>query len=193
MINNAVLLYILCIVTLLGLSSCDRNNNLESYYYLDKDEALDVGYPYGSMVYKSLQEYSFSDILITSNVSKFKQNSQYVVAMQNLDTGLLRKWISESIENFIRHDGYNGERAGLKFYDYVLPDTLLLKYDNSDSSIAYLTNMVLKSSFIQKIRQNDTNYWIIQISNDSLIGPMIKSEFEITRKEMQLPDKLKLD
>lgn len=193
MINNYVILCIVCIATLLGITSCDRNNNSESYYYLDKDEALDVGYPYGSMIYKSLQEYSFNNILITSNVLEFKQNSQYVVAKQNLDMGLLRKWISESIESFIGSNGYNGERKELEFYNYVLPDTLLLKYDNSDSSINYLTNMVLQSPRVQKIRQNDTNYWIIQIANDSLIGPLTKSEFETTRKELQIPDNLKLD
>lgn len=193
MINNAVLLYIVCIVTLLGITSCDRNNNLESYYYLDKGEALDVGYPYGAIVYKSPEEYLYRDVIIGGNVLAFKQNSKYIVAKQNLDIELLEKWIIEDIKSFIGSNGYNGERRELKFYNYVLPDTLLLKYDNSDSSISYLTNMVLKSSPVKKIRQNDTNYWIIQIANDSLIGPLTKSEFEITRKEMQIPDKLKLD
>jgi len=36
-------------------------------------------------------------------------------------------------------------------------------------------------------------YWIVQISNDSLIGPLNKSEFEITRKKLKISDELRLD
>ena len=128
------------------------NSNSEHYYYLTKEEALDVGYPYGSMIYRGLQEYSFSDILITSNVLRFEQTSEFAVVQQQLDIGLLRKWISESIASFIESNGYNGARKELEFYNYVLPDTTLLKYKASDSSINYLTNIVLKSSLIQKAR-----------------------------------------
>lgn len=178
---------------LLCVMSCSRDNNLENYYYLSQDEALDVGYPYGSIIYKSSQQYSYSDILITSNIIAFKENSKFATVKQQINIDLLKKWIRESIENFIIHNGYNGVRKELRFYDYAFPDTLLLKYNNSDSSITYLTNLVLASSIIQKAKQNNTNYWIIQKSNDSLIGPLTKSEFEFTKKEMQIPDKLKLD
>lgn len=65
-------------------------------------------------------------------------------------------------------------------------DALLKSEKEADSIIA-------NDPYYKKIFSNDTNYWIIQISSDSLIGPLTKSEFEATRKEMNIPDKLKLD
>lgn len=191
--KRGIIFYFISAVVFGFLISCGEKGYKENYFYLSPYEALDVGYPYGAIVYKSPEEYLYRNVIIGGNVLIFKQNSKYIVAKQNLDVGLLRKWIGESIESFIESNGYNGGRKELKFYDYVFPDTLLLKYDNTDSSIAYLTNITLESPLIQKIKQNDINYWIIQIANDSLIGPLTKSEFEATRKEMQIPDKLKLN
>lgn len=191
--KRGIIFYFISVVVFVFLISCGAQGYKENYFYLSRYEALDVGYPYGAIVYKSPEEYLYRNVIIGGNVLIFKQNSKYIVAKQDLDVGLLRKWIGESIESFIESNGYNGRRKELKFYDYVFPDTLLLKYDNTDSSIAYLTNIALESPLIQKVKQNDTNYWIIQIANDSLIGPLTKSEFEVTRKEMQIPDKLKLD
>ncbi len=45
----------------------------------------------------------------------------------------------------------------------------------------------------QKIFANDTNYWIIYEAKDTLIGPLRKSEYLLKRKELQIPDDLKLD
>jgi hypothetical protein len=185
--------YLINLIVISLAISCGKMINSENYFYLSEFEALDVGYPYGAIVYKSSEEYLYRDVIIGGHVLLFKKDSKYVVAKQALDIIMLRKWISESIEGFINFKGYNGEKRELKFYDYVLADTLLLKYDNTDSSVNYLTNLVLESPIIQKAKQNGINYWIIQIANDSLIGPLTKPQFEHIRNEMKIEDRLKLD
>lgn len=54
-------------------------------------------------------------------------------------------------------------------------------------------SLIANDPFYKKIFSNDTNYWIIYNPTDSLIGPLIETEFEVTRKELRIPDKLKLD
>ena len=175
------------------LMACSPNMEGEKYYYLTPDEALDVGFPFGAIVYKSPKELIFREITISASVVSFKQTSKFISVKQQTDINLLKKWINEDIKGFLESKGYNGERRKLKFYDVVLTDTFLLKFDASDSSINYLTNLVLQSPRIKKMQQRDTNYWVIQKSIDSLIGPLTKSEFEYIREEMSVSSSLKLD
>lgn len=182
-----ILLYTLTVL----LTSCNSDTNIENYYYYNDD--LDKSAPFGTFVYKSTQPFVFNKILITTNVTGFRQNSKFVVARQELDTSLLRKYIYSEIEAFVRLRGYNGERNSLSFYNYILPDTFLLRFENNDSNINYLTRTVLESPKIQKLTKNDINYWIIQKSNDSTIGPLTKSEFDGVRIKLDVPDKLQLD
>jgi hypothetical protein len=79
---------------------------------------------------------------------------------------------------------------------YLRDDTV--KYPTNDKDVLLKSeqeadSLIHSDSFYKSIFRNDINYWIIQITNDSLIGPLTKSEFEATRKELQIPDKLKLD
>ena len=49
--------------------SCRNNDNLGSgYYYLSDFNAMDVGYPYGSIVYKSNQENLYKKIKYTTKI-----------------------------------------------------------------------------------------------------------------------------
>ena len=52
--------------TLLYLTSCQWSDaNLgDNYFYLNRDEAIDIGYPGGAIIYKATQKYNFSDIKI---------------------------------------------------------------------------------------------------------------------------------
>lgn len=79
---------------------------------------------------------------------------------------------------------------------YLRDDTV--KYPKNDKDVLLKSekeadSLIANDPYYKKIFSNDTNYWIIQIARDSLIGPLTKLEFEVTRKEMNIPDKLKLD
>ncbi len=182
-----ILLYTLTVLII----SCNSDTSSENYYYYNDD--LDKSAPFGTFVYKSTQPFVFNKILITTNVTGFRQNSKFVVARQELDTSLLRKWIYLEIEAFVRLKGYNGESNSLSFYNYILPDTFLLRFENNDSNINYLTRTVLESPKIQKLTRNDINYWIVQKRNDSMIGPLTKSEFDELCIQLNIPHKLRLE
>lgn len=79
---------------------------------------------------------------------------------------------------------------------YLRDDTVKYPEDDKDimlSSEKEADSLIAHDPYYQKIFANDTNYWVIQIAHDSLIGPLTKSEFEIIRKELKIPKSLKLE
>ena len=66
------------------LTACQWNDAKlgHHYYYLNQDEATDVGYPGGAIIYKSAQEYSYSDVIVSGNVVEVRFNDQFIVAKQ---------------------------------------------------------------------------------------------------------------
>ena len=54
----------------------------DNYYYLSPYEAMDVGYPGGSIVYKSSQKYSFESIKIKGQVIGVDYDEKFIVALQ---------------------------------------------------------------------------------------------------------------
>ena len=77
--------YLLLIVIVCVISSCKWSNaDLgDNYYYLDKDEAVDIGFPGGAIIYKSPERYSFKDIKITGDVLKVNSDNNFILAKQN--------------------------------------------------------------------------------------------------------------
>lgn len=75
---------LLIIFILFNLTSCKWSNaNLgNNYYYLDMNEAKDVGYPDGAIIYKSTERNLFSDIKIKGNVIEVESNDKFIVAKQ---------------------------------------------------------------------------------------------------------------
>lgn len=73
------LIVIVCIIPSCKWSNADLGDN---YYYLDKDEAIDVGYPGGAIIYKSSERYFFKDIKITGDVLKVNSDNNFILAKQ---------------------------------------------------------------------------------------------------------------
>lgn len=73
----------------------------------------------------------------------------------------------------------------------------IVDYDYNDSYIIakqqYYSDCYQGYQGERTLEKGSYYYWIIQISNDSLIGPLTKSEFEVTRRELKITDKLQLD
>lgn len=66
------------------LSNCSNNNTElgNSYYYLDRFEATDIGYPNGAIVYKSPTKNLFKEIIISKQVVQVNHNDKYILAKQ---------------------------------------------------------------------------------------------------------------
>jgi hypothetical protein len=64
--------------------SCNERELGNGYYFLPKYEAIDIGYPDGeAIIYKSKQEYSFSDIIVDGDVIDVKADSKFIIAKQD--------------------------------------------------------------------------------------------------------------
>jgi hypothetical protein len=67
------------------LSSCKWSDAHlgDNYYYLNKYEAIDSGYPDGAIIYKSQQENVFQNVMVNGNVVKVNFNDQFILAKQS--------------------------------------------------------------------------------------------------------------
>ena len=54
-----------------------------NYYYLNKFEAIDIGYPNGAIIYKSQQENVFQNVIVHGNVVNVNFNEQFILAKQS--------------------------------------------------------------------------------------------------------------
>ena len=80
--------------------SCSERELGNGYYFLPKYEAIDVGYPEGeAIVYKSNEEYSFSNIRIRGDVLEVHADSEFIIAKRDplisweTNTGILEYFI----------------------------------------------------------------------------------------------------
>ncbi|AXP81612.1 hypothetical protein CJ739_2539 [Mariniflexile rhizosphaerae] len=92
----SVYIFILSIICF----SCSERELGNSYYFLPKDEAIDVGYPEGeAIVYKSNKEYVFSNIRIRGDVLEVHADSKFIIAKRDplisweTNTGVLEYFI----------------------------------------------------------------------------------------------------
>ena len=71
-------------ILLFACASCSDRKLGNDYYFLPKYESIDVGYPNSeAIVYKSSQEYVFSDIKIQGDVLEVNFNSKYIIAKRD--------------------------------------------------------------------------------------------------------------
>ncbi|MDE5420478.1 DUF3997 domain-containing protein [Labilibaculum sp. DW002] len=70
---------IICITSSCKWSNAELGKN---YFYLDKDEAIDVGYPGGAIIYKSSEKYYFKNIIISGDVLKVNSDNDFIIVKQ---------------------------------------------------------------------------------------------------------------
>ena len=59
----------------------------DNYYYLPLHEAVDIGYPYGAIIYKSAERNVFSDVKVHKNVINVNKNKDFIIVIQQ-DSGV---------------------------------------------------------------------------------------------------------
>lgn len=78
------------------LASCHNVTTVgNDYYYLPDHEAMDIGYPNGSIVYKSSAKNSFEKILVYSAIEKCISNDEYIIVLQKPNKQNMRNLIKE--------------------------------------------------------------------------------------------------
>lgn len=118
----------------LTMSSCFSKAELgNGYYYLSYDDAIDVGYNEGSLIYKSTQKSYYQTILIQGGILEVKKDKTYILVGQNqqqtdlkYETVVYYYWIinknNSEVYGPLLFDNYLAKKKELG-----VPETLKLK------------------------------------------------------------------
>lgn len=139
---------LLCIF-LITLFGCSEQKLGDGYFYLPDYEAMDVGYPYGSIVYKSNQKNVYRDILIHADVISCTVKGHYILVVQKPNKALRKKEIMDIVS--LRNNNYSERNKS------IVADSLINSYEEF---------------------RNPINYYVIEKQSGVLGGPFTKSEFE---------------
>ena len=184
---------LLIALLLISLYSCQPDK--ERYYYLDDFDAMDTGYPYGSMVYKAKKRGVFTTIIASSDIVKYGENKSCIIALQKPNKKLAILDIRDGLELFYTgYEKYNYTNENFSYPRGTNKDILLKSLDSlvsitKDSTEAYqieAEKIFKKEPFYQKIFQNELNYYIIDKKADSVFGPLKYDEFERLKQKKNI-------
>ncbi len=64
----------------------DEQDLGDNYYFLPEYEAIDIGFPDGSIIYKATKKNVFNDIKVHGIVVSAKSNANFIIATQKIDS-----------------------------------------------------------------------------------------------------------
>ncbi|RYD53227.1 MAG: DUF3997 domain-containing protein [Sphingobacteriales bacterium] len=131
-IIGSVIFIFLLLIWALPITILNNDNLGKGYYYLSKDDAIDVGYPErGGIIYKSKRKYHYDSILVHKNVLSVDNNNEFIVALQ--DTGSGKKYDDHNNILYYIIDKENNLMYGpLSKKDYINKRILLKIPDGID-------------------------------------------------------------
>jgi hypothetical protein len=86
MINQITKTKRIYIIFILGIiiTGCDNRKLGDNYYWIPRDVAFDIGYPYGAVIYKSEHQSLIGDIIISRDVIEVNHSDNYIIAIQKI-------------------------------------------------------------------------------------------------------------
>lgn len=178
--NIILLLSIFCFL------SCKNKDVLGSGYYCLSDfDAMDVGYPYGSIIYKSNQENFYKKIMVYTKIEKVNFNEEYILIVQQPNKALLIKRIKDDLELWNNYylENKKDSLVSLIHKKMHLTDIHILVDDKKGGLNITADSIFNNEMFYKKMFQNESNYYIIRKVNDSIFGPLTLEEFEAIKKK----------
>ena len=174
--------------------SCNNYHLAKDYYYLPVDESIDVGYPYGSIIYKSDREYAFENTIVYTDVKECVSDDKYILVYQKPNKAIFAKELEDNLKNFNSYfvKTKKDTLIELPHGKVSIKDIYYSTEKNGNNASKIANSLINDEPYYQNLFSNKFNYWIICLSNDSLIGPLTKDEYFIKRKEMNIPVTLKL-
>ena len=91
--KNIIYTYVFCL-----LFSCYESDLPNHYYFLSSFEASDIGYPYGSIIYKSNIKNVFQKVVVYSDIIKYKVNKKSIIVIQKPNIQFAKKQLADEIE-----------------------------------------------------------------------------------------------
>lgn len=176
------------------LQSCQNDENLgDNYHVLSGYEAKDVGYPYGAIIYKSNQKYSFKEVIIYSDVIAYKSDDAYIIILQKPNKEIMRNIIIDNIKYLSNKK--NVEKIEIEFpHGNINSKNLYYQLDSLtkislDSSISYneMANSILEREpfYKNQFRQTE-NYFVIDKQKTIIKGPLNLKEFIRLKEEKNI-------
>jgi len=145
---------------------------------------------------------------IYPNVIDYTSDENYILACQKPNKELYRSMLQGDLwVDYVIYNSYMKDSTTEKYYKTrteILKDSTIFKifkhrkvsFENSIEDIRKgeeIADSIIENNPIhRKVFSNERTYWIISIKNDSLIGPLTKSEYLVGRKTLELPKDLEL-
>jgi hypothetical protein len=140
------------------------------------------------------------------DIIDIKYDKNFVLLKQVPDRGKYAMYLSSNLYNlYCAYSNYLKDSVVNKKWEGLQSDSVVYaifksrgaSIENTSKDIQIRLNvadsLLNHAPNYQKIFANDTNYWIIDEVKDTLIGPLIKSEYLIQMTNLKIPDDLKLD
>ncbi|MDR1877198.1 MAG: hypothetical protein LBQ84_06195 [Flavobacteriaceae bacterium] len=178
----------LLVIFLLTIIFGCQSNTSEKYYFLDEFDAMDMGYPYGTVIHKSKETGNFDTIIIHSDIEKYGENKSYIIALQKPNKELMLDRIESSLKALYKYNSENDSNIIYFPHTYTtlemnrqlkkdLDSLIQVTQDTINSYKIEAKRILEKESFYQKIFKNQINYYMIDKKGDSVYGPMDRKEF----------------
>ncbi|MBW7870752.1 MAG: hypothetical protein H3C39_06785 [Flavobacteriia bacterium] len=180
------------IFLLLDIFILNCQSDKERYYFLDDFTSVDIGYPYGTLIYKSNNNHwgykTFDTIVVYSDVDKYGENGSWIIAMQKPNRDLMLERIESSLRILYAYH-YENDSPVISFPHLVTDKQISKLYKKDLDSVFQLTKDSIKTyqevakkifeneAFYQNIFKSQVNYYIINKKKDSIYGPMNEKRF----------------
>lgn len=167
------------------LISCKNEQDLgNNYFYLPNYEALDIGYPYGSIIYKSKTIYNFDSLCVYADILKVQSNERFVIAHQKPNIEIFNQYVLNQIDTKFSNN------ATQKITIELLGDTMsILK---SKFRIYQFTHKDIVEKIIgdrlayQRFKKAKDIYYIIDKTINTVYIFYNENDFEKERKKRNI-------
>ena len=167
----------------------DEQNLGNGYYFLPDYEAIDIGYSYGNMLYKSDKKNHFNNIIIFSDIKKINFNNYYIIVLQRPNKKLVLKQIEDDLTLWNNYYTVNKKDSIVTFnfnkISLVRINNIIEKVGvNNISKVA--DSIFNNQEFYKKIFERKDNYYIVNKKNDSIFGQLTFDEFLRLKKKKNI-------
>lgn len=179
-------IWIIFLTSIFLLFNCQSDK--KKYYYFDKYDSMDVGDGKETFIHKSRKSNYYDTIIVYSDIVKFGENYSNMIVLQKPNKELMLKRITSSLEILYKY--YSEKDSVVISFPHTYTsveknkqykkDMDLIFQSTQDSAKTYqikADKIFENELFYQKIYKNLLNYYIIDKKEDSVFGPMKKSEF----------------
>lgn len=174
-------------IVIICFTSCKDETDLgNNFYYLPDYESIDIGYPYGTIVYKSSEKNKFEKILIYADVASVNNNDDYIIVKQIPNKKILLQNIKDDLGLWSNYY-LEIKRDSLIDLNYQKTSIYNIHKLVTNKGVEAIADSIFNNEpFYKKMFKNKYNYYIIEKTNDSVFGPLNLKEFEAIKKEKKI-------